>query len=62
MNPEWASALTEAVDGLKSTMSTDDLAELRDTPKGSQIMFHFGPGIYIRNEFGLWQGNDDQHE
>ena len=56
MNPDWPSTLTEAVDRLMATMSAEDLATLRDTPKESLIMFHFSLGMYIRNTFGLWQG------
>lgn len=59
MNPDWPSTLTEAVDRLMSTMRVEDLATLRDTPEGNLIQYHFSLGVHIRNEFGLWQGNDE---
>ena len=59
MDPDWPSTLTEAVDHLMSTMSASNLAALRDTPKDHLILYHFSLGMYIRNTFGLWQGNDD---
>jgi len=59
MNPDWPLTLTEAVDRLMSTMSADDRTALHDTPKDNLIMYHFSLGMYIRNTFGLWQGNDD---
>jgi len=30
---------------------------LKNTPKEDLILHHFGLEAYIRNEFGLWQGN-----
>jgi len=59
MTTDWPSILTEAVDRLMSTMTADELTALRDTPKCSLILYHFSLGMYIRNTFGLWQGNDD---
>lgn len=59
MANDWPSTFTAAVDRLMSTMTADDLTALRDTPKGSLIQYHFSLGMYIRNEFGLWQGNDE---
>jgi Domain of unknown function (DUF6794) len=44
----------EAVDRLIEALSEEDLEEIR---KGDEIDFHFGLGTYIRNEFGLWDGN-----
>ena len=56
---DWPSTLNDGVDRLMSTMTADELPALRDTPKGSLILQHFGLGLYSRNTFGLWQGNDD---
>jgi uncharacterized protein DUF6794 len=44
----------EAVDRLIEALSEEDLEEIR---KGDKINFHFGLGTYIRNEFGIWNGN-----
>ncbi len=42
-----------------ATLPPEDLTALRDTPEGALIMQHFNFGTYIRNTFGLWQGDDD---
>ena len=46
------------MDRITSTMTADEVNALRDTPEGSLIMYHSSLGMYVRNEFGLWQGND----
>ena len=56
---EWPRTVEEAVDRLLSSMSEEDKQSLKNTPKKDLIMFHFGLGQYIRNEFGLWQGNTE---
>ena len=58
-NSSWPSNLTEGVDRLMATMHIEDLATVRDTPRENLTLYHFGLGMYIRNQFGLWQGNDD---
>lgn len=56
---EWPRTVEEAVDRLLSLMSEEDKQSLKNTPEKDLIMFHFGLGAYIRNEFGLWQGNTE---
>ena len=56
---EWPRTVEEAVDRLLSLMSEEDKQSLKNTPKKDLIRFHFGLGQYIRNEFGLWQGNTE---
>jgi hypothetical protein len=50
---EWPRTVEEAVDRLLSLMSEEDKQSLKNTPEKDLIMFHFGLGGYIRNEFGL---------
>ena len=38
-------------------LSPGAAAELRDTPADMLIDAHFGLGIDIRRDFGLWDGN-----
>lgn len=54
---KWPKTVEEAVEQLLSLMSEEEKQCLRKTPKKDLIMFHFSLGLYIRNNFGLWQGN-----
>jgi hypothetical protein len=56
---EWPRTVEESVDRLLSLMSEEDKQSLKNTSEKDLIMFHFGLGAYIRNEFGLWQGNTE---
>ncbi len=56
---EWPRTVEEAVDRLLSSMSEKDKQSFKNTPEKDLIMFHFGLGTHIRNEFGLWQGNTE---
>ena len=38
-------------------MKEDDLTKIQQTKKENLIQFHLSLGMYIRNEFGMWQGN-----
>lgn len=49
----------EAVDNILSTMQPKDKFIVKDTKKSDLIKFHHGWGTGIRNEFGLWKGNND---
>ena len=55
---EWPESCTEAVEYLLEGLSDEDKATIRNTPKENLINFHFGWGMGIRNELGLWRGND----
>ncbi|KKN52045.1 hypothetical protein LCGC14_0616530 [marine sediment metagenome] len=56
---ELPRTVEEAVDRLLSLISEEDKQSLKNTPEKDLIMFHFGLGEYIRNEFGFWQGNSE---
>jgi hypothetical protein len=40
-------------------MSEEDKLTLRSILEDDLILCHFGPGSYIRNEFGLWGDNKE---
>jgi hypothetical protein len=54
-----AKTVSEAVDVLISVMSLKDRTRIASTDEGDLIDLHFSLGSYIRNEFGLWSGNED---
>lgn len=56
---EWPKSVDEAVERLMAELSDEDKKILKDTPEMELVKYHFGIGMYIRNEFGLWQGNKD---
>lgn len=43
---------------LQTEMAPKDLDALREMPADDLGMLHFGLGMFIRNQFGLNQGND----
>jgi hypothetical protein len=55
----WPKTVDEAVDQLLLSMSEEDKGTLRNTPEGELFFYHFGWGLYIRNKFGLWSGNEE---
>ena len=54
----WPRTIDDAIERIISGMSEEEKSELRNTPERELINFHFGLGWVIRNEFGLYQGND----
>jgi hypothetical protein len=56
---EWPKTLKDAVDTLIESMSKDELHKLAQTQKEDLITLHHGWGTAIRNQFGLWRGNDE---
>ncbi|MHC4418834.1 MAG: DUF6794 domain-containing protein [Planctomycetota bacterium] len=50
----------EAVAELLAVMSAEDKRSVQSTPKDDLIEFHFGWGMGIRNDFGLWGGSNKQ--
>ncbi len=57
--PRWPRSKDDAVVLLKDLMSEADLDALAATPRDHLIgNYHFGLGMYIRNGFGLWRGNE----
>jgi hypothetical protein len=54
----WPKTIEDAVERVLDSMSEEEKSELRDTHEKELINFHFGLGWVIRNEFGLYEGND----
>jgi len=58
MREAWPTTVSEAVDRLMTGLSPLDLERLRARRKKDLILEHFGLALWIRNSFGLWQGNE----
>ena len=56
---KWPKTVEEAVNRMIQEMSEEDRTRLKNTPEKDLIMYHFSLGMWVRNEFGLWQGNDE---
>ena len=59
MQKQGPRTLEEAVRVHLLTMTQKEKEMVRNTPENDLIDFHFIWGLNIRNEFGLWEGNDD---
>lgn len=58
-NVPWPSTVDEAVVRLLGDLPADDIDWMRRNPKDSVIsQLYMGYGTGVRNEFGLWGGND----
>jgi len=55
---EWPITLDEALKVCILTMTDREKFALRNTPEDNLIYLHFGWAVNMRNEFGLWQGNE----
>ena len=55
----WPKSVDDAVERLMAEISEEEKKILMNTPEKELFKYHFGFGMYIRNEFGLWQGNKD---
>ena len=53
----WPKTVDDAVQILLVNLSEEDKETIQNTPPEKLAMFHHGLGTYIRNQFGLWQGN-----
>jgi hypothetical protein len=53
----WPRTLQEAVDRLALTLSQAEKDDIATMPKGDLIDLHFGLDVRIREDFGLWRGN-----
>ncbi len=56
--PEWPHTIDKAMDRLLHELPDEDKERLRALSASDLIDLHFSLGMYIRNAFGLWQGND----
>jgi hypothetical protein len=56
-HPEWPSTVNDAVTRLLSELSEKDKEAIKVTKRDDLIKYHFNLGLWIRNNFGLWNGN-----
>ena len=54
----WPANVDAAVYEILKDMDAKNQTEVRSTKEEDLILFHHGWGTGIRNEFGLWKGND----
>ena len=53
----WPKTVEQAVEVLLAVLSEDEKLKIAQMEKEDLIDLHFGLGMGIRNEFGLWAGN-----
>jgi hypothetical protein len=59
-SPEsWPTTLEEAIRQIIAQMPENDRDALRKMSRSSLLGLHFGLGMYIRNRYGLLQGNEE---
>ena len=54
---KWPQTVDAAVDRLMCEVPAERKRDIRAMDKVALIDLHFGLGLYIRNEYGLWRGN-----
>ena len=54
----WPKTIKNATERIIAQMSEEEKRTLRGTNKEELAKFYFGMGVYIRNKFGLFDGND----
>lgn len=57
-NERWPSTVEEAVSRLVLETTPAEKALIRSMTKSELSHFHFDLGLWIRNNFGLWRGNN----
>ena len=55
---QWPQTISSAVDWIISTLDENQKQLIQETKADDLIMLHFGLGMFIRNELGLYRGND----
>jgi hypothetical protein len=59
MGSGWPKTLQEAVKICLLTLTSQEKEAVKNTPKKDLIRFHVDLAMRIRNEFGMWEGNDE---
>lgn len=59
MEQQWPRTLQEAVRISILTMTDKDREMLKNTAEEDLVFFHCNWAVNMRNEFGLWHGNDE---
>lgn len=57
MEDEFPTSVEAAVRVLREMIPEDEKAKIAVMPEHELTMLHFGLGQWIRNNFGLWDGN-----
>lgn len=55
---QWPVTIDEAVGVVIAALSDDDKVKIAAMSKSDLFHLHFGLGLWIRNNLGLWQCND----
>lgn len=58
--PKYPSTVSEAVNLLMEILKEDDKLTLRNSQEDDLIFFHMSLGVWIRNNFGLWDKNNEK--
>lgn len=59
---DWPRTIEMAVEKILSVMTAEQRELLRETKCADLIQFHHNLGLWIRNQFGLWRGNQELME
>lgn len=59
MESQWPKTVDEAVKICFLTLTPREKEGMKNTPEENLIMSHFGWAVNLRNEFGLWEGNEE---
>jgi len=54
----WPRTVETAAEYVLGNLNAESKANIRATPREDLILFHHGWGTGLRNELGLWRGND----
>lgn len=55
---QWPATIDEAAGVVIAALPEAEAAKIAGMPESDLIHLHFGLGMWIRNNLGLWQGND----
>jgi len=55
---KWPATLDEAVGVVIAALPDEERDKIAGLPEFDLIHLHFGLGMWIRNNLGIWQGND----
>ena len=55
---QWPATIDEAAGVVIAALPEAEAAKIAGMPQSELIHLHFGLGMWIRNNLGLWQGND----
>lgn len=56
---EWPVTVDEAVGVLLRLLPEKEQSRIAEMNRDELHLLHVGLGVWVRNTFGLWEGNDD---